>query len=308
MRPVEAATLKQLRSLVAVAKHGTISSAARELHVSPPAVGQQIRLLERAAGVDLVLRTPRGLRLTDAGEQVLATANHIEIEIRSCDDILEGLRTGRTGRVALGAVSTAKYFAPHLLAAFWGDHPDIEVTLRIGNRDETIAALAALDIDVCIMGRPPPTFDLVTHEFGPHPHVVIAHPEHPLVGRHRVRAEGLSSETFLMREEGSGTRALTERMFAALPETPQIGMEIGSNETIKQAVMAGLGLALLSSHTVAPEVADGRLAVLDVVGTPILRSWFVLRHRHAAPTPAMSALWDFVVANGARHLPGGAET
>lgn len=297
------ATIKQLRSLEALGKYGTVAAAARHLHVSPPAVGQQIRLLERAAGIELVTRTPAGLKLTPAGETVVATARHIETELHSCDERLEDIRSGRAGTVALGAVSTAKYFAPHVLAPFGRAFPGIEVSLHIGNRRETIRAIEEFDVDLVIMGRPPDGIDLVTHEIAPHPHVVVAHREHRLVGRAAIGPELLEGETFLLREPGSGTRTLVERMLSEFSRPPAIGMEIASNETIKQAVMAGLGLALLSWHTVAHEVSEGRLAVLDIAGMPIVRSWYVLRHEHAIPTPAAEALWDFIVEHAAEFLP-----
>ncbi len=298
------ATLKQLRSLSAVARQGTLAGAARTLHVSAPAVGQQLRLLERSVGLELVVRTPGGLQVTDAGAAVVDAAHAIEAELATLGQRLDRLAAGSAGHVTLGAVSTAKYFAPHVLAAFWAHHPDIEVTLRIGNRQETIAALEAMEVDLCIMGRPPAQFDLATAEIGRHPHVVLAAPDHPLVGAVGVRPERLAAETFLIREQGSGTRTLTEAMFASLGQPPRIGMEISSNETIKQAVMAGLGLALLSADTVSAEITDGRLVVLDVVGTPVWRNWFVIRHRHASPSPATTALWDFVVDRCAEFLPG----
>lgn len=300
---VDDATIKQLRSLVATARGGSIAAAARALHITAPAVGQQIQLLERSAGVPLLVRTPSGVRPTDAGEILLRTANNIEVELESCRQVLDQLAAGRTGHVTLGAVSTAKYFAPHLLAAFWREHPDIEVTLLIGNRDETLGNLERSDVDVCIMGRPPETIPLETHVIGPNPHVVIASPVHPLCGNTGIRLRRLADEVFLMRERGSGTRTLTESMLASARLAPKIGMEIASNETIKQAVMADLGIALLSAHTVAAEVADGRLAVLDVAGTPLIREWHVVHHAHAQQTPAASALWEFVVERCRDVLP-----
>jgi LysR family transcriptional regulator for metE and metH len=200
-------------------------------------------------------------------------------------------------------VSTAKYFAPRALAAFRRAHPGIEIALTIGNREETIAALASFDLDFAVMGRPPLDFEVERQPLGPHPHIVIGPPDHPLAARDRITRAELSAETFLMREPGSGTRQLSEDLLASTKATPRIGMEIGSNETIKQAVMAGLGIALISAHTVFSELADGRLITLAVAGTPIVRHWFLVRRSDKQMMPAPQAMWDFLAANGATFLP-----
>jgi LysR family transcriptional regulator, low CO2-responsive transcriptional regulator len=296
-------TLKQLRSLVAVARYGTISAAAQALHVTAPAVGQQIRLLERAAGTPLTERTPRGLRITDAGREMVATAGRIEAELDSCRETIDQIATGKVGTVSLGAVSTAKYFAPSALAGFWRSHPDVDVRLVIGNRRETIAAIEDLTVDITIMGRPPKQLDLDTITIGDHPHLVIAGPEHPCAGRRNIEFASIADEKFLVREQGSGTRSLTDWLFTDAGLTPNIGMEITSNETIKQAVMAGLGLSLLSAHTVAVELAAGRLIALDVVGLPIVRQWHAVKRSQGHLSPAGEALWAYLGAHAKDHLP-----
>lgn len=297
------ATLKQLRALAAVVRHGSIARAAERLHVTPPAVGQQIRLLERAAGTALLERTPNGFRPTDAGCELVAMSDRIEAEIDNSARVLELIRTGKVGSVTLGAVSTAKYFAPQLLAAFWGRHDEVDVRLVIGNRHETIEALAEHAVDVAIMGRPPHELNLVTEVIGDHPHVIIAPPDHPLARRPKVRQRDLERETFLVREPGSGTRQLTESLFAGAGIEPRIGMEIASNETIKQAVIAGLGVALLSAHTIAAELDDQRLVALAVEGLPIMRRWYAVRPTAAPPPPAVAAMWKFLTAEAVNHLP-----
>lgn len=297
-------TLKQLRSLSAMLAAGTIAGAAQALHVTAPAVAQQLRLLERAAGVPLFERTPDGLRSTDAGRELMDATAHIEAELARCSRVVDSIRVGAGGKVVFGAVSTAKYFAPQMIASFRVAHPGIELQLHIGNRQQTIEQLVRHDVDLVIMGRPPTTaLDLDTEVLGEHPHVVIAAPDHPLVGEASVPLAKLAKQTFLFREIGSGTRQLAEDMFERRRLRFPAGMEMSSNETIKQAVIAGLGVALISAHTVAAEVADGRIAVLDVERLPIVRRWYVVRRADHRLLPPAAALWRFLVEEGAAHLP-----
>ncbi len=300
---LEDATLKQLRSLTAAARFGTISAAAEHLHLTAQAVGQQLKLLERAVGMPLTERVPSGLVPTDAGREVLAAAERIDDELASCAQAIELIQSGLVGSVVLGAVSTAKYFSPQLLAAFWRSHPDVDVKLRIGNRQETIAAIERHEVDITIMGRPPIKLDLDERVLGPHPHAIIASPNHPLAKATSVDPAQLHGEQFIVREVGSGTRSLTEWLFVQANIRPEIAMEITSNETIKQAVMADLGVALISGHTAAAEIADGRLVVLPVRETPIMRKWIAVRRQPGHLSPAAQLLWDFLADHAAEHLP-----
>jgi DNA-binding transcriptional LysR family regulator len=206
------------------------------------------------------------------------------------------------GRLTIGLVSTAKYFAPALLGRFLKAHPGVTVKLDVDNREAMIGLLAGNQVDLAIMGRPPQNVETVAEAFAPHPHVVIASPEHPLAGKRRIPLERLAAESFLIREPGSGTRGLLERLFAehALPLT--VGMEMASNETIKQAVIAGMGISLLSLHTVGLELATRRLAILDVVGLPIVRSWYVVHLARKRLSPVAQALKAFLLAEGAARL------
>jgi LysR family transcriptional regulator for metE and metH len=153
------------------------------------------------------------------------------------------------------------------------------------------------------MGRPPEDIDVERVELGAHPHVMIASRSHPLAKVRRIPIGRLADESLLLRERGSGTRILTERLLADAQVQPRYFMEISSNETIKQAVMAGLGIALISGHTIAAEIESGRLAVLDVVGLPVMRTWYLVRHREKRPMPPAAALWDFLVSRGPAYLP-----
>ena len=301
--PISRITLKQLRVLDAAVRAGTVSGAATILGVTPPAVTMQLGLLKETAGLPLVEKTDSGLQPTDAGQVLLDTVHRCEVALDACGVALESLKGASGGHVTVGLVSTAKYFAPRALAAFARDFPNVEMRLSVGNRGETIEALRNYETDFAVMGRPPKRFEVEQAVIGEHPHIVVAPPDHPMVGKKNIAIADIAHETFLLREEGSGTRALMQRLFSDEGLNPNIGMEIGSNETIKQAVMAGLGVALISAHTVAPELGDGRLQMLDLEGLPVLRTWFVVRRGDRDLMPASQALWDFLVASGAGFFP-----
>ena len=252
----------------------------------------------------LVQRRGRKLRPTDAGRILLETTSRIEKALQECAEALESLNGIERGRVAVGVIGTAKYFAPMALAAFQKAHAGVDMQLTIGNRQEMIAALANYDLDMAIMGRPPSKeFEVDSSVIGDHPHIIIAPTDHPLAGKKKIPVLHLAGETFLLREEGSGTRALMQRLFAQQGVEPNLGMEIGSNETIKQAVMAGLGIAMISAHTVAAELNDGRLVALNVVGMPLIRKWYVVKRTGRRLLPAARALWDFLSSSGKAYLP-----
>jgi LysR family transcriptional regulator, low CO2-responsive transcriptional regulator len=296
-------TVKQLRLLGAAVRGGSFAAAAEACHVTPPAVTMQMQQLEAAAGLPLFDRDGRGFALTAAGREVLSAAERIEAVLADCAAGIAALKTLASGRVTVGVVSTAKYCAPQMLAAFARTHPGIDIELVVGNREDTIAAFKSGRLDVAIMGRPPEGVEVESALIGDHPQVVIAPPDHPLAKRRSISPHEIAGETILMREIGSGTRLLAKDFLARHGIKPRIGMEIGSNETIKQAVMAGLGIAFISAHTIAAEIDDGRLAVLDVVGLPEIRQWFVVRLAAKRMMPAARALRDFLVVEGRRFLP-----
>jgi LysR family transcriptional regulator for metE and metH len=297
-------TLKQLRIVAAVARTGKITGAARDLSVTPPAVTLQLKLVEDGAGLALFERTRGGMRPTDAGRQVLETAARVESALAECTEALRAMRGLGRGRVLVGLVSTAKYVVPRALAAFAKTHPGIELHLLVGNRAQTLAALERLELDIAITGYPPDDMAVERQVIGCHPHVIIAAADHGFASRRRLKLADLAEETFVVRERGSGTRLLMERLFAKAALRPRIAMEVDSNETIKQAVIAGLGVAFLSAHTIAAEVETGRLAVLPVAGLPVVRKWYAVRHKKKRLLPPAEAMWTFLVSEGARFLPG----
>lgn len=297
------ASLRRLRALRALVERGSVTGAASALHVSPPAVSLQLRQLEAEVGLRLVERSREGLRVTDAGREVLAAIERIDLVLRDCAEALDAISQGHGGRVVVAVISTAKYFAPRALAAFRKRSPGVDIRLTVGNRQDIIGALRKLEADLAIMGRPPEDVPHAKAAIGEHPHVVIGPPDHWAAQSRTIELRQLAGERFLLREPGSGTRLLAESVFAAAGIQPGIDMEIGSNETIKQAVIAGLGIAFISAHTVDAELRDGRLVVLPVEGLPIKRQWYVVRREDRRLLPAASALWDFLAEEGRRYLP-----
>ena len=301
-------TIRQLRALAALAGGRSVTAAANKLNLTQPAVTLQLQNLQELAGLPLVQRTNDGMLLTGAGQEVLMLSERIEAAISTCATSLDMI-AGRTGgRVSIGAVSTARYFVPFAIAAFSKLHPKIDISLSIGNRQEIRQALRGYDLDFAIMGRPPADVDVDIHLIGDHPHIIIAPSGHRLALNVGLSTAELADETFLIREQGSGTRMLMEQLFSTTELQPKIGVEMSSNETIKQAVIASLGIALISAHTVATELEDGRLVSLNVTGLPIVRQWFVLRRKDKVLLPPAQAMLDYLSIEGARFLPGASMT
>jgi len=297
-------SLRQLRAVIAVDRLGKISLAARALGLTAPAVTLQIQQAERAAGIALFERRPEGLRATDAGRAFVRAARDIERRLLLLGDEISAIKGAGQGSLRLGAVSTAKYFVPRLIAGFGQEHPGISLRLTIGNRAAIIAALNDQEIDFALMGRPPRQAEVNTYLVGDHPLVIIAAPDHPLAREAQISKARIAQETFLVREPGSGTRLSFELFLGDIPgRLDNLGAEFGSNETIKQAVMAGMGVAFISAHTIAMEVELGRLAVLDVVGTPVKRQWFGVSRADRLSSPAMAAFKSFITTRGVDFLP-----
>jgi DNA-binding transcriptional LysR family regulator len=295
-------TLRQMRVFAAVARHLSFTRAARELHLTQPAVSQQVKLLEQEVGLPLFEQIGRKVQLAPAGAELLRYANQAIELLREAGEALAAMRGLKRGVLKLGAVSTAKYFAPSLLSAFTPAYPEVTIKFGVGNREEIIKQMAANEIDLVIMGRPPRELDTIAEPFAKHPLVLICSPEHPLAGKRRIQLKQLSTEQFLIREEGSGTRASMEHVFRERSVPFHVSMEVSSNETIKQAVMAGMGISFISAHTVGLELAAGKLAILDVVGLPIIRDWYVIHLREKRLSPIAAAFRSFLLARGAEII------
>lgn len=295
-------SLRQLRTFASAARHRSFARAADELHLTAPAVSMQIRDLESAVGLPVFERNGRTMSLTTTGEYLLVYARRVIATMKEAEDTLARLRGLQAGRIAVGMVGTAQYFVPRLLARFRGDYPGVEVRLTVGNRDQLDRQLQAREIDLAIMGRPPRDFGVRAEAFAANPLAVIAAGNHALAGLRDVAPALLDREPFIVRESGSGTRSAMEAWFREARVAPPQIMELSSNETIKQAVMAGLGLTLLSLHTVALECAVGRLAVIDVAGLPLKRAWHVVSIGTMSLSPAAEAFRYFVLERGDRLL------
>jgi DNA-binding transcriptional LysR family regulator len=296
-------TLRQLRVLAAVVRSGSVTAAAQRLNVSPPAITLQMQLLQDQARLPLIVRSAAGTVATDAGAEILRTIDQIETLLEDCNAALASIAGSHSGSATVGVVSTAKYFAPRVLGDFVRVHPGLELSLVIGNRADMINGLQQCEIDIAVMGRPPEELDVNATVIGDHPHVIIAASDHPLAKLELIKAAQLKDEVFLVREPGSGTRALMEKFFADAGITPRIGMQISSNETIKQAVIAGLGIAFISGHTIDSSLVTQSLKILPVEGLPIIRQWCIVHLRQRRLMPAVKAIRDFFIAESANYAP-----
>jgi DNA-binding transcriptional LysR family regulator len=296
-------TLRQLQVFEAAARLGGYTRAAETLHLSQPAVSMQIRQLEEQAGMPLFDQIGKKVHLTDAGRTLYKHAQSILAQVNEAQLEFEEMRGMRRGQLNITIASTANYFAPRLLAAFCQRHPEVKVSLDVSNREHILELLKETDKDLAIMGRPPEASDLVAHPFMENPLVVIAAPDHPLAQAHDIPLARLNEETFISREIGSGTRMAAERFFDEAGTRLTTVMEMSSNEAIKQAVQAGLGLGVVSVHTLEMELALGRLVILDVQGFPILRHWYAV-HRHGKRFSAVAqAFLNFVMDEAEQLFP-----
>ncbi len=296
-------TFRQLRVFTEVAEQGSMARAAEALHLTPPAVSMQIKEVESQVGLPLFDRHGRTVELSTAGEYFLVHARRLLGALKEADDAMARLKRVERGVLTIGMVSTAKYFVPHLLARFHEEHTGVEVRLRVlGNREQLVALMQTGEVDLSIMGRPPREIATRAEGFAPHPLVFVAPPGHALLQRSQAPVDALAPYAFIAREHGSGTRAAMEHFFAEHRYTPYLAMEMSSNETIKQAVIAGLGLSFLSLHTVGLERKAGLLQVLDIAGTPVMRTWYVVHLGSKVLSPAAEAFRYFVIERGADFL------
>ena len=297
------ATLRQLQVFESVARQLSFSRAAAELHLTQPAVSMQVKLLEEQAGLPLFERLGKKIFLTEAGTELQEHSRIIAQQLRDADEALAARKGLSQGRLVITMVSTAKYFVPPLLARFLKQHPGVTVKLSANNREVVLKQLAENQVDLAIMGRTPQGMDAVTEPFARHPHVIIAAPDHPLAKKRRIPLARLAEETFLIREPGSGTRGLLERLFAEHNLPLNVSMEMASNETIKQAVQAGMGISLLSLHTVGLELKTHNLAVLDAQGLPIVRDWHVVHLAAKRLSPVAQAFKRFLLSDAGKLVP-----
>ena len=294
-------TFRQLKVFEAVARQLSFTHAAQELHLSQPAVSMQIKQLEESAGLPLFEQLGKKVYLTEAGKEMYHYCRSIASQLEEAEEVLGQLKGIQRGHLDIAVASTANYFATRLLAAFAKQHEGVSFSLDVTNRESLLRQLEQNDKDLVIMGRPPENVNLEMEAFMENPLVVIASPEHPLVGK-KVTLNRLQKESFVVREAGSGTRIAMERFFSEHGVRLQTGMEMTSNEAIKQAVDAGLGLGIVSIHTLALELELGRLVVLEVKEFPILRHWYVVHRKGKRLSPIATAFRQFVLSEATNIL------
>lgn len=292
MRPY---TIKQIQTFIEVAKEKSISKAAENLFVTQPAISMQIKQLEEVFGLALIEPIGRNIQLTKAGLEFLERAQVATAELKDLEAAMAGHLNLGKGHIFLGIVSTTKYFVPMLLVEFRKLFPGIQVSLKIDNRENILAMLGRNEVDLVIMGRVPKEMDCIATPFATNPMAIVSGPIHPMSRRKQAKFSDLHDQEFVVREIGSGTRQAMERMFAFHQTKLNIAMEMPSNETIKQAVMAGMGLSFLSLRTVRHELASGHIVLLDIVGLPHIGHWYITHRSQKKLAPAAMAFKEFVI-------------
>ncbi|TCJ12235.1 LysR family transcriptional regulator [Parasulfuritortus cantonensis] len=293
-------TLRQLQVFESAARHLSFSRAAKELHLSQPGVSMQIKQLEEALGRPLFEQLGKRLFLTEVGREVLRASQSVAQQLVDLEDTLNDLRGLKQGALTVGVVSTVSHFAIRLISQFRHEHPEVRITLNVVNREQLLDQLANNQVDLALMGQPPADQDLESTPFMENPLVVIAPLGHPLAQQKDIPLARITEEDFVARETGSGTRSATEAFFQSHGLTLRAAMEMNKNEAIKQAVEAGLGLGVVSRHTVILELAARRLVTLDVEGFPIRRQWHLVHRRNKHFSLAASAFAKFVLTRANR--------
>ena len=295
-------TLRQLRTLNTIARLGSVSLAAHELHLTQSAASLQIGCLERAVGSALLLRTGRGVRLTEAGELLNRYAIRVLALWEEASEEMESFQGAFSGTLSVGAVTTAEYWLPHLLVTFVRDNPRVKVKLHVGNREDIVRSLAAHRIDLAIMGMPPEELKVTAASFAKNPMAFVASPKHPLMAQESIGMAALAEAHLLVREHGSGTRATVERLFRDAGLQLRIGSELSSNESLKQMCAAGFGPAYLSLHTCVLEMQAGLLQLMPVPNNPVEREWYMVRIA-SRPVPQVTLAFEaFLRESGQQEI------
>jgi len=292
------ATLRQLKVFEAVARLLSFSRAAEELHLTQPAVSTQIRKLEEHAGNALFEQFGKKIYLTPAGTELLQISRAIIQQFDAAENAMLQYQGISGGKLNVGVISAGDYFFPRLLVDFASRHRGVKLNFTVHNREGLLIHIAENLTDLAIMVRPPADLDTVNEPFAPHPYVVVAAANHPLVGVKRIPVARLMHEPFVIREKGSDTRNSMEEALDGQLAGVHVAMEIRSTETIKQAVIAGMGVSFVSAHTVSQELKSGSLSVLDVQGLPLVLNWYVVHRRTKRLPPVAQAFKDFLVSDG----------
>jgi DNA-binding transcriptional LysR family regulator len=288
-------TLRQLEVFSAVAKNESFTRAAEVLHLSQPGVSMQIKQLESSIGLQLFEHVGKKIFLTDAGREMYVYSQSISQMLEEAETVVEQLKGVQSGKLAISVATTASHFTTRLLAAFSKQHESITISLDVTNRQALRRQLENNEPDLVIMGQPPKGVDVEADAFMENPLVMIAPVGHPLAKEKNIPLSHFDNEHFVVREQGSGTRGATERFFEQQGVVFNTGIEMTSNEAIKQAVEAGLGLGIVSIHTLELELETKRLQMLDVVDFPILRHWYIMQRKGKRLSPAALAFKSFVL-------------
>lgn len=294
-------TLRQLRVFQAVATHLSFTRASEDLHLSQPAVSIQVKQLEGTVGHALFEQLGKRIFLTEAGEILYNCSQEVFRVLDETAEVLDQLKGIHRGRLKISVVTTASAFATLMLSVFARQYPEIAISLDVTNRARLLDQLDSNQCDFVIMGEPPQNKDLEFKSFMENPLVIMASPDHPLVGQRSIPVSALQNLPFVVRERGSGTRAAIQRFFDSKKISVQYVMEMTSHETIKQAVQAGLGLGIASLHTLELELQSGRLILLDVQGFPILRHWYLVQRSGKRLSPVARLFEAFLLEQGPQY-------
>lgn len=289
------ATLHQLKVFEATARHGSFTRAAEELYLTQPTVSMQVKQLTKSIGLPLFEQVGKRLYLTDAGRELFTTCKEIFSQLEQLEMTVADLKGMKQGKLRLAVITTAKYFLPRLLGPFCQKYPGVDISLIVTNHERVIDRLANNQDDLYVMSQLPDNLDIKAHPFLDNPLVVVSPHNHPLVGVKDISLERLAEETFIMREPGSGTRRAFQHMLDEKDLTVKVRLELGSNEAIKQAIAGGLGLSVLSRHTLTPEAANREFAVLDVQGFPIQRKWYVVNLAGKQPSVVAQTFYEYLL-------------
>ena len=290
------ATFRQLRLFLALVDEGSISRAARACHVTQPTASMQLKELSLSVGLPIYEVIGKTIHLTEIGIELSKTARAMLDEWSAFAQIADGAKGLSRGNLRVAVVSTAKYFIPRMLGAFFQTHPEIDITFDVLNRGGVIQLLRENKVDIAVMSVPPSDLDVEAENFLENPLLAIAPLGHPLAKRRRVPLALFAKESLILREEGSGTRMMADRFFKAQKAKPRVRLSLGSNEAIKQAVAGGLGCAIVSRHALAADPASEQLAILNVEGFPILSQWFIVNLRGKRLSPVASVFRDYLRA------------
>lgn len=291
-------TMRQLQVFEAVARHLSFTRAAEELHLTQPAVSMQVKQLGSMVDLPLFEQLGKKVHLTEAGNTMLTHSRTMMGQLNEIERDINCLRGIEGGQIKICIASTVNYFTTRLLSKFCEQYKSVRISLDVTNREELIKRLEANEPDLVLMGQPPDELDVEAQAFMENPLIIISSPQHDLVKKKKIPIAQMNDETFVMREPGSGTRTAMRRVFDEHDVSPKPGIQLSSNETIKQSVEAGLGLAVVSAHTVDLELKAGRLVALDVVNFPIMRKWYVAYRSGKRLSTTAKVFLEFVLSEG----------